>query len=851
MNGGMSKLPSGDDLNDEISRLRLSLKSCKTSQSINECTAKIGASISSIDRSLDPYIEAQSGNLAPQIRNLELARLQLSGSLDNSKELIEILSRSNKKCSSLTKKVRMIESERKMMTETCNYVENVQKLKIQISRAVSAFDQKDWLAAATAISIIRELPEKMLDDSYVSMAVPSTEIPEAPYMLLKQWSADLKTLFIDKFNHSAQDRNVEQLTYFFRLFPLIGESDTGISVYSRFICNIINDQSRTIVRSIQGKEVNSGFYALILKRIFDIISTIILQHSKIICRFYGPKYMAKVMTEIQKECDLQCGLIFDIFWDSNKIDVILQEIKRYEFPILVSAMYTQAMEEGRDYVNVSIVQIGSLISELSSFLNHWSMYGEFFASKWSGFLDSPDFPKPLLFSSFEEKVTKNVCPTFDKLSIFYLRRSLEKAYEIEELPDISSTLNKLMTTLGTHAVDAGVYASLKPHSPLTTSIIEDIILVLKNVLKQSLLSGQLSVIKSMVTNARRIVENDLLSILKTKLSTFQPRANTQLLQFSNINEKLKPADSSRFTSPRASSPSTGDGYITSTQLTSLIGGTGMNNLNANVNHVSNMLKSATTALNSLNLNNDETNFVKTINFMLMLNSIEAISVYFDRTVQTLVSLLDQREFSSLLVWDSNEEKIIDVKERVTGVLTYSVESLQKKTDALLNINVDKFYQLIFKTKLSRLVNETFRETDFLISSHEWERGRDHVLEKFIKEWTHLIVPFYAICGGEVFNKVINQIAQTLAQQIEAKIWLMNNKINELGAIRLEKYVSAIISELSKISYSLRERFVRVTQIVLLLSYEADDDEEDSLAGIEWILTPAERNNARYLRVDKN
>lgn len=91
------------------------------------------------------------------------------------------------------------------------------------------------------------------------------------------------------------------------------------------------------------------------------------------------------------------------------------------------------------------------------------------------------------------------------------------------------------------------------------------------------------------------------------------------------------------------------------------------------------------------------------------------------------------------------------------------------------------------------------------------------------------------------------------------------KINELGALKLEKDLSFIINEVCEDNYELREKFLRLTQLVLLIGMDEDeyelsiqnkppkdDNNEDGddieLLGINWVLTPQERNQFRKYRI---
>ena len=92
--------------------------------------------------------------------------------------------------------------------------------------------------------------------------------------------------------------------------------------------------------------------------------------------------------------------------------------------------------------------------------------------------------------------------------------------------------------------------------------------------------------------------------------------------------------------------------------------------------------------------------------------------------------------------------------------------------------------------------------------------------------------------------------KVVASSLESKIWKMNGNCNELGAASLERDVSLLIIEITRFDYTLRESFVRVTQIIMLMGLD-DDEDIDDLQDLDWALTPSERVRARNLRLDRS
>ncbi|KAK5168524.1 Golgi transport complex subunit 4, partial [Cryomyces antarcticus] len=110
-----------------------------------------------------------------------------------------------------------------------------------------------------------------------------------------------------------------------------------------------------------------------------------------------------------------------------------------------------------------------------------------------------------------------------------------------------------------------------------------------------------------------------------------------------------------------------------------------------------------------------------------------------------------------------------------------------------------------------------------------------------------------------YDRLITVTISYLSKALEKRIWSYYGRINELGAIRLERDVAGIVSAAVKGSrYGLRDAFVRCTQMTLILNMEDDEWEElikstpqeEQEAGIVWQLDANERQRVRAIVKDR-
>lgn len=118
-----------------------------------------------------------------------------------------------------------------------------------------------------------------------------------------------------------------------------------------------------------------------------------------------------------------------------------------------------------------------------------------------------------------------------------------------------------------------------------------------------------------------------------------------------------------------------------------------------------------------------------------------------------------------------------------------------------------------------------------------------------------MIPFQNILYQDAYSELLGLVVTFIKQAIEKNLWTW--KVNELGAVKLDRELSLFISTVCGTHYSIRDKFTRLTQIVLILGFDDDDFDvttgdvkEELTSSIDWVLNPQERIRARNLKVDK-
>lgn len=907
-----SSLPLDQDekigyLVNQVQSIGSTLTTTGNIKQLSKLLNDINITQNNIDSTLQSYTTKKSFQHQSRIRSLEISRVELSTTLNHSRNLKSIMDGANSLSYKITEKVRLLDSEKGQLIKIKNYVDNVKTLKSELSRAHDAIERKDWLIASKSISIIRQLPQGLINDSYVEYKVPTSSLEDLPSDIVISWINELEKIFIEEFNNAAINRDVQKLTYYFQLFPLIGKDKIGLKCYSKFICGIISDQSRDIIRNAQNQDSKPEFYAQLLFRLYQTISSIVNQHSKVIRSYYGKEVVNSILSDIQMECDLQSNLIYETYSDSKHLDKYSMEIQQYGYPILIKEIYKNVAEsededeqEAEEETAVELIEISQVTDELSAMMNHWALYSKFFVVVWNEFSSENNnsnkniFPTPLILSSFGIKVHDKIIRQFDLFCTYTVRRTLEKACTIESLgsliPQFSVCL-KFLTMVFKKIENSTTNAlyTLIPEDPVISSLADDIIIVLNTILLEVLSTGELTTIKNMVSNIKRILINDFLNIIQQRLKSLSLKPTSNLLTkntIQKIHQQQNPLSETFYNDSAISSPSRSSTPVGINA--SDIANTGslfMRSLNAAISYTMNGEGDEDLTY----LIGDDTDIKQ---YVIYLNTLAVMTTYLEKLMDSCMKsvktnsllIMDDQELATIRnsndAKSSNMNTFFDMKipsnesiqSRIEGLLKSIPSGFSERANITIDNNIKLIFERVIRARVIKLINGSIPD-NYIV---EIEEGQYYNIEKensntvngsttidnsindsnrisrFIKNWNSLIVPYATTLSTPVFNKLITKIVELAVVILENKIWQLEKKVSGIGAIKLEQDISTIIGELTKFNYGLRSNFIKVTQIIMVVGLDEEEDVsalEDIGDGIEWTLTPSERTKARRLRLE--
>ncbi|OBA21968.1 COG4-domain-containing protein [Metschnikowia bicuspidata var. bicuspidata NRRL YB-4993] len=820
--------------------LELRFHTASSAADLSHLVADIDTETAQTDAQLRHFIEAAARKHTQQISAVELTRAKLSGAITNLNDLTRVFSAANDLGHLLTSKIKALDLEIANVDNTLAFVADTQALKNNIGQIQYAIEKRNWAEAALCIHTIKHrLLPGLVGGRFASAVVPSSNIPELPGVTIDTWVAQLTDTFVALFNDAAKRRSVAEISAHFQLFPLIDQPEVGLNCYSKFICSVISDTSRTLINSATLGEIKPGIFASATASLFESVSTMLSQHTPLITKHYGeayPQAIVYVVAKIQREIDSQIGAIADTFYDVNRVEKTLQDIKLHKFNALKKRLADFQLENAHN-ANVmdtditSIVEVGDLANELAAILHHWSLYCKFITVKYFQSLPSAmaepakprteglKLPELLASSNFETKIHNKLLPAFERLCAYYFRRSLEKAVSIEELPPLEPFL-------------AASHECVSPEQPPISSVIEDVTLVFNSTLRNVLDSAQTSTVRQFASETLKVMQNDLINgILQKALVDNQPRYNNTLYM---IEEDAATSNTATPSATRSGTPAPepmGGFFKGASSAFGNVVGTG---------------SAIVSAANPVAAGNSS----KLMSFVIYLNTVATGQEFFQQIILNFTTN-NPNYLKSNYPFGHDEEIINHI------IKTELLEPFTAATGQVVKQSLLMILNQSIKNRLVLMINECFPDAteDNLILHSLATLNDPATISKFKQDWDFLIKPYKQTLHKTLYDKLLRLIVVNIANMMEKRLIavLKKFKINELGALKLDKDLSYIINEICEDDYDLREKFVRLTQLVLLVGMDDQEYElssyngEEDDSGINWVLTPLERKQIRRFR----
>ncbi|KAL6710459.1 Golgi transport complex subunit 4 [Coniothyrium glycines] len=745
-----------------------------------------------ITRRLDALIASQR-DLARELARLDLLRAHVGTHALNTRAISNgMLSDAASTATRISAAVRRLDHEQSNVKATLDVVEQVAELKACVLGVHGSMGApQDWETAATYLSRAAKIPAHVVNGSFAEEIVPTADVPDPPRLTLHAAAESLCALFLREFDKAADAGDGSKVTRFFKLFPLIGRTDVGLDAYGRYVCQGVASRARTNFNSAAPAQRNEGFfYGNAITKLFEHIAQIVDGHEPLVERHYGPGMMQKVVERLQIEADVQGGIVLDTWYEERNINRKLTDIKSYAYSFLVqSFMPAQKPAAGTprssspangitrtsEDEGVNMKEIDGLLGESALILGRYALYSRFLSDKCAPFEpeDRVDhglvMPQFLATSNLQKKITSHVIEPFDAMTTFFFRRSVEKAFQLDESPS-DLTLNPSKP--------------LGANPPFITSAVDDVMYIVNQVIQRTLATSQRAIVARVVPTVSQILGSDFVGMIQRKM-------RDESYPKPVIQGGLPPED-------------------------------------------------------------------KVIAFLVLINNLDLAHDYVKRIVQQQLGVRAQAD------GDVGKSPLHDLfpfghdATFVENTLKAMEKSFASKSGDLLNDGISVLFSNVLKPRIRPILAEAFRDIDYApededdLDEDEEEDVTDVVKSRFDRGWGVVIRPIKRILTPANFDRLLALALNYLASALEKRIRSYFGRVNELGAVRLERDIASIISAaVAGGKYGLRDAFVKCTQMTLILNMENDEWDEavqdtNGESGIPWVLDLEERKRVRAI-----
>lgn len=153
-------------------------------------------------------------------------------------------------------------------------------------------------------------------------------------------------------------------------------------------------------------------------------------------------------------------------------------------------------------------EVDALLGESALMLGRYALYSRFLSDKCAPF--EPEdrvnhglvMPHFLATSNLHNKVTSHLVGPFNVMMAFFFRRSVEKAFQLDESPS-NLTLNPTKP--------------LGSNPPFITSAVDDVMYIVNQVLQRTLATSQRAIIASVVPALSSILGTDFIGMIQRKM----------------------------------------------------------------------------------------------------------------------------------------------------------------------------------------------------------------------------------------------------------------------------------------------------------------------------------------------
>uniref|UniRef100_A0A669R2L6 Conserved oligomeric Golgi complex subunit 4 n=1 Tax=Phasianus colchicus TaxID=9054 RepID=A0A669R2L6_PHACC len=450
-------------------------------------------------RELDALLEQQGTieskmvalqRMGPNLQLIEGDAQQLAGMITFTCNLAE----------NVSSKVRQLDLAKNRLYQAIQRADDILDLKFCMDGVQTALRNEDYEQAAAHIH--RYLS---LDKSVIELSRQGKEggIIDANLKLLQESEQRLKTIVTEKFDTAMKQGDLPQVERFFKIFPLLGLHEEGLSKFSEYLCKQVAKKAEENLQLVMGTDMSDRRAAVIfadtLTLLFEGIARVVETHQPIVETYYGPGRLYTLIKHLQGECDQQVEKVVEKF------------VKERDYHRQVSGVrFCLAQPD-----TASIQELDPILTEVTLMNARSELYLRFIKRRIVADFEVGD-------SMASEEVKQEHQKYLDKL----LNNCLLSC-TMQELIGYYITMEQYFMR---ETVNKAVAMDSYEKGQLTSSMVDDVFYIVKKCIGRALSSSNIDCLCAMINHSTTELESDFREVLCNKLKQGFPATTFQDFQ---------------------------------------------------------------------------------------------------------------------------------------------------------------------------------------------------------------------------------------------------------------------------------------------------------------------------------
>ncbi|CAH7061866.1 conserved oligomeric Golgi complex subunit 4 [Phodopus roborovskii] len=455
-----------------------------------------------VEKELDALLEQQNTieskmvtlhRMGPNLQLIEGDAEQLAGMITFTCNLAE----------NVSSKVRQLDLAKNRLYQAIQRADDILDLKFCMDGVQTALRNEDYEQAAAHIH--RYL---CLDKSVIELSRQGKEgsIIDANLKLLQEAEQRLKAIVAEKFAMATKEGDLPQVERFFKIFPLLGLHEDGLSKFSEYLCKQVASKAEENLLLVLGSDMSDRRAAVIfadtLTLLFEGIARIVETHQPIVETYYGPGRLYTLIKYLQVECDRQVEQVVNKF--------IKQRDYHQQFRLVQSNLMRNSTTE-----KIEPRELDPILTEVTLMNARSELYLRFLRKRISADFEVGD-------SMASEDVKQEHQKCLDKL----LNNCLLSC-TMQELIGFYITMEEYFMR---ETVNKAVALDTYEKGQLTSSMVDDVFYIVKKCIGRALSSSSIDCLCAMINLATRELEADFRDVLCNKLRMGFPATTLQDIQ---------------------------------------------------------------------------------------------------------------------------------------------------------------------------------------------------------------------------------------------------------------------------------------------------------------------------------